>query len=136
MGLIVPDGNGNLSITDTTDDEVLNDIGSDTIDCRAYGKMTVQVGLSGGSVIAFDQFEFVGETNNSGVFSQLVTVWTTPVGPFEYGDDLKTLPHGSTRFAVIDLSAIDEIKFRSAQAGVTASVVTRLLNMFFERTAG
>lgn len=134
MALDFPDDKGLYTITDTTDDELLTDIGSNSLQVRDYDWAMMQVGLSGGSVIDFDQFVMLAEAKDSTVFSTLLAAWTVVnTGPFVYGENLATLPHGSTRFVILDLRGLDEIKFQSAQAAATASVVTRLINMFLQR---
>lgn len=122
---------GQLTITDTTTDVTLTDIGATaSVQVRGLKRLLVSFGLSGGSVIAVDQFAILGSVDQGVSFQILRSVFTSLTGILLEGDDLASTAHGATDIAIIDVEGLDEIKFQSAQAGVTAVAVTRTLNLF------
>ncbi len=132
MALNNPSEENSVTFSDTTDSEVLNTIGGSF---KTLGKkrVLISIGLSGGSAIAFDAFALQGRVEvGVGSWLSLQAAWGT-------GEEdaklilspvvLETLAHDASSFAVVDIEGFEEIRCQSAQAGVTASAVTRALTI-------
>lgn len=121
--------------SDTTDDEVLNVIGLNHYLLKnRIGKVTVRIATSGGSVIAFDQFVVSMMFVEDGAWEEVAIAFGTPASHVNgvvifTPDDLASLAHGASGVLIIDASAVWAVRFLSAQAGVTAAVVTRTIHV-------
>lgn len=134
MAAINPDSVGLFATSDTTQNEVLNQIGDSS---RTNGKRraTVQIGIAGGSVIALDQFTLEGRVEvGTGSWLTLKAAWGAAaedsvllVSP----TNLAALAHGATEWALVDVGGLAEVRCQSAMAGVTAAAVTRTLKILY-----
>lgn len=123
------------NVSDTTDSEVINVINNDSFLCKhRVGQVWVNVDLSGGSVIAFDQFDIQGLFTVNGTWITLAAAFGTPathenafilLSP----DALDALAHGASGIVMFDASGLWAFRLRSAQAGVTAAAVTRAIEV-------
>ncbi len=120
-----------IDASDTTDSELLTQIGADDYLVGTAKRCMVRVNLSGGSVIAFDQFAVKTTLFPAGDEVVLFNPDGTPVGLYLHGDDLTALAHGSSGFLLMDCEGLYSLSFWSAQAGVTAVAVTRALQIIF-----
>lgn len=123
----------NTTITDTTSSESINVINSDNVILEGkIGQCAVGVGLSGGSVIAFDQFDIQGLFTTGGTWVTLRSAFVANASdefiPIVTAI-LNTLAHGANAAFIVNTKGLFAIRFRSAQAGVTASPVTRLIEI-------
>ncbi len=132
MALDNPDETGLFETADTDDSEVLNQIG-DSLQSVGKRRALLTIGTSGGSVIAFDQFTIEGRIEaGSGDWITIQAAWGT-------GEEdnilllspvvLETLAHGASSWALLDIGGFAELRCQAAQAGVTASAVTRTLKI-------
>lgn len=132
MALNNPDETGLFETDDTTDNEVLNQIG-DSVQTVGKRRTLLTIGLSGGSVIAFDQFTIEGRIEaGTGDWLTIQAAWGTGeednillLSP----TNLAVLAHGASSWALLDIGGFAEIRCQSAQAGVTGSAVTRTLKI-------
>ena len=123
--------NQTITLTKAMDLETLVDIGAvPAVKVRDLNRVSLSLGSAGGSTIALDQFVFLGSVDAGVTFQEIRTAWATPAGAFLDGGNLASLPHATIRMAILDVSGLDQIKFQSAQAGVTASAVTITLTLF------
>lgn len=132
MALNNPSEENSVTFSDTTDDEVLNTIGG-SFNVLGKKRVLISIGISGGSVIAFDQFALQGRVElGVGSWLAIQAAWGTTeedaklvLSPVV----LETLAHGASSFALVHIEGFEEIRCQSAQAGVTASAVTRALTI-------
>lgn len=130
MTLKNPDGEGLFETSDTSDDVTLTQIG-DSMRTKGRRFMVLEIGTSGGSDIDFDQFEVHARIKQgTGKWHVLVDAWQggnlSEVLLFSTAD-LKVLARGETEAAILAVGGWEEVRALSAQAGVTASPVTRNL---------
>ncbi len=125
-----PSSDNALIGTDTTDDEALVTI-VDSLSIINWKRAHISIGISGGSVIAFDQFVLAGRIKRgTGDWLSIQAAWgTTQEGGLILLSPvvLETLAHGASSFTIVDIEGFEEIRTQSAQAGVTAAAVTRTL---------
>lgn len=132
MVLSNPSEENAVTFSSDTDDEVLNTVGG-SFNTLGKKRVHIAIGLSGGSAIAFDQFALQGRIElGVGSWLSLQSAWGTTeedakliLSPVA----LESLAHAASSFAVVDIEGFEEIRCQSAQAGVTASDVTRALTM-------
>lgn len=121
-----------LTGSDTTTSETINTIVG-SLKTIGVKRVHIAIGISGGTVIAFDQFALQGRIRvGQGSWLSIQTAWGTteedtlilrsPVA-------LETLAHGASSFAIVDIEGFEEIRVQSAQAASTASAVTRALTI-------
>lgn len=140
MALANPDNNAYFTTTGDSTATTLETIG-DSVKTRGREKGTVKIGLSGGSVIAIDQFELQGRVvEGSGTWMTFASTWGTANEnrvKLNSPTDLAATPHGSAnaRAALVDFSGWAEVRAQAAQAAVTASAVTRTLEILFAEEA-
>lgn len=134
MALSNPDETGLFETSDTTQNEVLNQIG-DSVKTIRKRRALLTIGIAGGSVIALDQFTLEGRIEvGSGDWLTLQAAWGTGAEDsvlLQSPTDLENLAHGDTEWALLDIGGFAEIRCQSAQAGVTAVAVTRTLKIRF-----
>ncbi len=131
MALINPSEENAFSGTDTTDSETINTVVG-SFNVLGKKRVLIDIGISGGSVIAFDAFALQGRVRlGTGSWLSIQAAWgTTEEGGLVLLSPvaLESLAHGASSFAVVDIEGFEEIRVQSAQAGVTASAVTRTLS--------
>jgi len=125
-----PSSDNALIGTDTASAETLTTV-VDSLNTTNMKRVHIAIGISGGSVIAFDQFVLSGRIKRgTGSWLSLQSAWgTTEEDAFllKSPGALESLAHDASSYAVVDIWGFEEIRVQSAQAGVTASAVTRTL---------
>lgn len=119
-------------ITDTTVDEAINVVNSAHLLLKhRVSRLGIRVGLAGGSIIAFDQLDIQGLFDPNGTWHTLAAAFGVAENGFTVftPDVLETLAHGANGVVVVDASSLWAARVRTAQAGVTASPVTRTLDV-------
>lgn len=127
----------NAVISDTTVDEALNVIGGEQFILGGdVDQVAMCIATSGGTAIALDQFVIEGQVTGGGAWTLLKDTFTAgAVDAFMVLVTVKldTLAHGTSGFAYIHTGGLWAIRFKSAQAGVTAVAVTRTLEIGTEK---
>lgn len=128
---------GSTVVTDTTVSEVINVIGLThfILNPRVH-RLFGRIATAGGSVIAFDQLDIQVMVSKGGTWKTIISDFTAGAGGFKLFNvpsSLQTLAHGADGLFILNTSGAHAIRFRSAQAGVTASPVTRTLEVAVQR---